>query len=175
MIDIIIIIFLVLGLIVGIKRGFIMQVVHLSGFIAAFFVAYKFYEELAPKLVLWVPMPSFGNPDTVMFFEATSLDVAYYRAVAFAILFFGTRIALQVVGSMLDFLTHLPILKQINGWAGAMLGLVEVYLLVFILLYVGALVPVEAVQVSINDSSMARGIVENTPVFAEKLKELWLS
>lgn len=163
----------ILGLIVGIRRGFIMQIVHLSGFIAAFVVAYMFYADLAPKLKLWVPMPHFGNAEASMFFEAISLDTAYYRAVAFAILFFGTRIATQIIGSMLDFLAHLPILKQINGWAGAALGFVEVYLIVFILLYIGALVPVELVQTSISDSSMATGIVENTPIFSEKLRELW--
>ena len=108
-----------------------------------------------------------------MFFETISLDTAYYRAVAFAILFFGTRIAAQIIGSMLDFLSHLPILKQVNSWAGAVLGFVEVYLIVFIFLYIGALVPLEMVQSSISDSSMAKGIVENTPIFSEKLQELW--
>ncbi|TYS69001.1 CvpA family protein [Sutcliffiella horikoshii] len=173
MLDLIIIFLFIMGLIVGIRRGFIMQIVHLSGFIAAFVVAYMFYADLAPKLKLWVPMPSFGNAEFSMFFETISLDTAYYRAVAFAILFFGTRIAAQIIGSMLDFLSHLPILKQVNSWAGAVLGFVEVYLIVFIFLYIGALVPLEMVQTSISDSSMAKGIVENTPIFSEKLQELW--
>ncbi|MED4016260.1 CvpA family protein [Sutcliffiella cohnii] len=175
MLDIIIIFLFILGLIVGVRRGFIMQVVHLSGFIGAFFVAFIFYEKLAPNLKLWVPMPSFGDPaSAVLLFEATNLDVAYYRAIAFALLFFGSRIAFQIIGSMLDFLAHLPILKTVNGWAGGILGFVEVYLLVFVLLYIGALVPLDAVQASISDSSMAKSIVEHTPVFSTKLKELWI-
>ncbi|WP_078379469.1 CvpA family protein [Sutcliffiella halmapala] len=174
MLNLIIIFLFIMGLIIGIRRGFIMQIVHLSGFIAAFVVAYMFYADLAPKLKLWIPMPSFGDPATTsVFFETLSLDTAYYRAIAFAILFFGTRIAAQIIGSMLDFLTHLPILKQVNSWAGALLGFVEIYLIVFVLLYIGALVPVEIVQTSISESSMAKGIVENTPVFSDKLKDIW--
>lgn len=174
MLDLIIIFLFIMGLIIGIRRGFIMQIVHLSGFIAAFVVAYMFYADLAPKLKLWIPMPSFGDPESAtMFFETISLDTAYYRAIAFAMLFFGTRIAAQIIGSMFDFLSHLPILKQLNSWAGAVLGFVEIYLIVFIFLYIGALIPVEIVQSSISDSSMAKGIVENTPVFSEKLKDLW--
>ena len=53
MLDLIIIFLFIMGLIVGIRRGFIMQIVHLSGFIAAFVVAYMFYADLAPKLKLW--------------------------------------------------------------------------------------------------------------------------
>lgn len=174
MLNYIIIFLFIMGLIIGIRRGFIMQIVHLSGFIAAFVVAYMFYADLAPKLKLWIPMPSFGDPAaTSVFFETLSLDTAYYRAIAFAMLFFGTRIAAQIIGSMLDFLSHLPVLKQVNSWAGALLGFVEVYLIVFVLLYIGALVPVEIVQTSISESSMAKGIVENTPLFSEKLKDIW--
>jgi len=176
MLNLILFIILLMGFVIGLKRGFILQIIHLVGFVVAFIVAYKYVGELAPKLTLWIPYPSFGEGSTMAILsENTDLEGAYYRAIAFAMLFFGTKIVMQIIGSMLDFVAHLPILKQINGWAGGVLGFVEVYLVVFILLYIGALVPVETVQASLNESSLAKFIVENTPLFSGKIKDLWFT
>ncbi|MDF0729046.1 CvpA family protein [Cytobacillus sp. S13-E01] len=175
MLDLILIIILLMGFFIGLKRGFILQIIHLTGFIVAFIIAYMYSGELAPALKLWVPYLTLGENETITFlFESTNLESAYYRAIAFAILFFGTKIILHIIGSMLDFLAHLPILKQINGWAGGVLGFVEIYLIAFILLYVGALLPVEALQASIQDSFMAKTIVQHTPIFSGKIKDLWI-
>lgn len=174
MLNLILLILLLFGFLIGIKRGFILQIVHLTGFVIAFIVAYTYVGDLAPRLKLWIPYPSIGEASTMsLLFENANLEDAYYRAIAFAMLFFSTKIVMQIIGSMLDFVSHLPILKQINGWAGGVLGLVEVYLIVFILLYIGALVPVEVVQSSIHESQFAKAIVEHTPLFSGKIKALW--
>lgn len=165
-----------MGFLVGLKRGFILQIVHLTGFIVAFIVAYMYVDDLAPKLTLWIPYPELsGVPPLEFLMEITDMEAAYYRAIAFAILFFATKIIMQIFGSMLDFLAQLPLLKQINGWAGGVLGFVEVYLVIFVLLYIGALMPIEAVQTSISDSSMAKAIVQHTPIFSGKIKDLWFA
>jgi uncharacterized membrane protein required for colicin V production len=175
MFDLVLIIILLMGFLVGLRRGFILQIVHLTGFIVAFIVAYLYYDELMPKLILWIPYPSFGDAETMKFlFDSTNLETSYYRAIAFAIIFFATKFLWQIIGSMLDFLANLPILKQINGWAGGLLGFVEVYLIVFIVLYIGALLPVEMVQSNLNDSFMAKMIVQHTPFFTGKIKDMWI-
>jgi uncharacterized membrane protein required for colicin V production len=176
MLDLILLVLLIGGFIVGIRRGLILQVVHLTGFIAAFVIAYLYFDKLAPKLKLWIPYPTTSiEPTLTLFMDALNLETAYYNAIAFAILFFGTKIVVQIIGSMLDFLADLPFLRTINRWSGGALGFVEVYLVVFIFLYIAALVPVQYIQTSIEDSFMAKTIVENTPVFSEKVKELWMS
>ncbi|MCA1031988.1 CvpA family protein [Bacillus timonensis] len=175
MLDLFLVIILLFGFLIGLKRGFILQIVHLTGFIVAFIVAYLYFGDLAPKLNLWIPYPSFGEESTVKFlFESSNLEAAYYRAIAFAMLFFATKIAMQIIGSMLDFLAHLPLLKQVNGWAGGLLGFVETYLILFIVLFIGALLPLEIIQTSINESVMAKMIVQHTPIFSGKIKDLWI-
>jgi uncharacterized membrane protein required for colicin V production len=174
MLDLALLLILLFGFFVGLKRGLILQIVHLTGFIVSFIVAYLYYDNLAPKLKLWVPYPSLGGDNVVqVFLESSYLEGAYYRAVAFASLFFATKIIMQIIGSMLDFLAHLPVLKQINGWAGGLLGLIEVYFIVFIILYIGALIPMESVQSAINDSFLAKTIVKHTPIISAKIKDLW--
>ncbi|MCH1627321.1 CvpA family protein [Ferdinandcohnia quinoae] len=175
MFDLILIFVLLMGFIIGLKRGFILQIVHLTGFIVAFIVAYLYYAELAPKINLWIPYPTFGDPEAMKFlFEGTNLEEAYYKAIAFAMIFFAVKILMQIIGSMLDFLANLPILKQINSWAGGLLGFIEIYLIVFILLYIGALLPIELVQSNIQDSFMAKAIVQHTPIFSGKIKDMWI-
>jgi uncharacterized membrane protein required for colicin V production len=45
----------------------------------------------------------------------------------------------------------------------------------FIVLYILALTPVASIQSWINDSSIALGMLENTPYLSEKLKDLWFN
>jgi uncharacterized membrane protein required for colicin V production len=75
---------------------------------------------------------------------------------------------------MLDFIAHLPILKQLNVWAGGILGFAEVYLILVILLYIAALVPMEVLQKPLDDSIMANLIVNHTPFLSEQIKSLWI-
>ncbi|WP_017756059.1 CvpA family protein [Calidifontibacillus oryziterrae] len=174
MIDIILLSLLLIGFFIGFRRGFVLQVVYFVGFIAAYVVAYLFFDDVAPFLKLWVPFPPLSDDSAMSLLMNTfDIETVYYRAIAFVTLFFGTKISLHIIGSMLDFLADLPLLRTVNGWLGGALGFVEVYLLLFIVLYLGALTPIEAIQSWMNESIVAKGIVENTPVVSVKLKELW--
>jgi uncharacterized membrane protein required for colicin V production len=175
MVDLLLLFILLMGFMIGLKRGFILQFIHMTGFIIAFVVAYLYYEKLVQPLRLWVPYPTFGDPETVkLLFESTHLDEAYYRAIAFAILFFATKIVMQIIGSMLDFVAQLPILRSINRWAGGALGFVEVYLIVFLVLYIGALVPIQSWQAKLQSSFLATAIVKHTPFLSEMMKQMWM-
>jgi uncharacterized membrane protein required for colicin V production len=175
MVDLLLLFILLMGFMIGLKRGFILQFIHMTGFIIAFVVAYLYYEKLVPPLRLWIPYPTFGDPETVkLLFESTHLDEAYYRAIAFAILFFATKIVMQIIGSMLDFVAQLPLLRSINRWAGGALGFVEVYLIVFLILYIGALVPIQSWQAKLQGSFLATAIVKHTPFLSEMLKQMWM-
>lgn len=175
MLDLAIIIFLIIGFFVGLKRGFILQLVHLIGFIIAYVAANSYYDELAPKLTLWIPYPNFGNVSSLKILtDSSNMEAAFYRAIAFVIIFFAVKVLLQIIGSMLDFVAHLPVLRQLNVWAGGILGFVEVYLVIFILLYISALVPIELFQNGLEDSVMAKAIVNHTPILSQQIKSLWI-
>ncbi|SET43814.1 Uncharacterized membrane protein, required for colicin V production [Oceanobacillus limi] len=174
MIDFIIILLLLFGLLIGLKRGLILQAVHLVGYIVSFIVAATYYDDLASKLALWVPYPELTDDNLwAEFIQALPLENAFYNAISFAIIFFVVKIVLQVIASMLDFVASLPILNSINKILGSMLGFLEIYLLLFIVLYILALTPLTELQEWITDSSVAMYIVENTPYLSEKIKSLW--
>lgn len=174
MLDLAIIIILFIGFFVGLRRGFILQVIHLTSYIISFIVASLYYDDLSSKLTLWVPYPTFGEDSTMhLIFEHGNLEDAYYRAIAFVVIFFAVKIILHIIGSMLDFVSNLPILKTLNIWGGGALGFLEVYLIMFIILYISALVPIEMVQTPLNESVIGESIVKHTPIFSQQVKELW--
>ena len=175
MLDLAIILLLVFGFFIGLRRGFILQLVHLTGFIIAYIVANLYYEDLAPKLTLWVPYPNLGTTSPLkLLSENGNMEDAFYRAIAFVIIFIAVKVVLQIIGSMLDFIAHLPIIKQLNVWAGGILGFAEVYLIIFILLYIGALIPMEILQKPLDDSIMANLIVNHTPFLTQQIKSMWI-
>lgn len=174
MVDIILLIVLVGGIIVGAKRGLIVQLIHMVGFVIALIVAFTYYKPLAEKFVLWVPFPAITADSQLSFaVETLDLDQTFYRIIAFALIFFIVKFALQIVASMFDFLKFLPILGPISSILGAILGFVEVFFLVFVFVYVLALLPVEFLQAAIASSALANFILENTPFLSEAVKDWW--
>ncbi|WP_158736634.1 CvpA family protein [Alteribacillus sp. YIM 98480] len=161
---------------VGLRRGFVLQLIHLISFFAALFIAFYFYRDLAEYLRLWLPYPRMSNDgDGIihMMVESFDMETVYYAGISFFLLFIAAKILLQIVGSMLDFVTHLPVLRTINRWLGGLLGFIETYLILFILLITAALMPIEAIQNAISDSWIANLMINHTPFLSDWLKELW--
>ena len=176
MINLIIAGLFIFGFFMGLKRGFILQTFHLLGFIASFVVAAMYYDKLAPYLDLWIPYPEVSDTSSLAtFLQTLPLETGFYNAISFALIFFITKIVLQIIASMLDFVASIPIISWFNSIFGAVLGFVEVYLILFIVLFIIILVPFPTTQDWINDSSVALFIIENTPYLSKKVESLWFS
>ncbi|GAE26145.1 possible colicin V production protein [Halalkalibacter wakoensis JCM 9140] len=161
---------------IGRRRGFILQLIHLVSFVVAIVVAYTYFSEFATYIRLWIPYPQFSSDSTVgMIINTFDAESVYYSGIAFAILFFGTKIVLHLLGSMLDFLAHLPILKSINRFLGGILCFVEAYLILFILLIVLALLPIDMVQDVMQRSIVVQVMLNHTPFLSDWIKELWIN
>lgn len=175
MLDITLLVILTLGFFIGLRRGFIMELLHLTGFIIAYFAANIYYADLAPKLKLWIPYPNFGDNATLkVLTNSSNMEDAFYRALAYIIIFFAVKLVLRIIGTMLNFIAHLPVLRQLNVWAGGILGFCEVYLVAFILLYVAALIPMEAIQTALQHSILAGAIIQHTPFLSQQIKQMWM-
>jgi uncharacterized membrane protein required for colicin V production len=176
MFDFIIIVLLIFGVLIGFRRGFILQLFHLVGFIIAFIVAVKYYHVVGERLALWIPYPELSSDNAwADFLQSLPLENGFYNAIAFALIFFAVKIILHIIASMLDFVASLPVLHSMNKLLGAVLGFVEIYLILFIILYIMALTPIGGVQTWMNNSSVALLIIENTPYLSEKVKDLWFT
>ncbi|GLO66788.1 MULTISPECIES: CvpA family protein [Oceanobacillus] len=176
MFDILLFLLLIFGFLMGLKRGFILQLLHLTGFIVAFVLAVMYYKPLGEQLALFIPYPELSSDSSwANFLQSLPLEGAFYNAIAFALIFIAVRVILQIIASMLDFVASIPIISSVNKLLGAVLGFLEIYLLTFILLFILALTPLGGVQEAIQQSSIALFMIEKTPYFSEKIMDLWFS
>src|SRR5699024_11935407 len=106
-------------------------------FIIAFTVAVLYYKKLAPNLVSWIPYPDITSEQSwAIFLDSMPMENAFYNAIAFALIFFGIKIILQIIASMLDFIARLPVLNKLNMLLSAILDFVDVYLILFFIISV---------------------------------------
>src|SRR5690625_2732079 len=167
MVSLIIFILLVFGLLMGLRRGFILQLVHLFGFLISFIVATIYYKKFANHLSLWIPYPDLGSDSAwAIFLNTMPLENAFYNAISFAIIFFLSKIILQTIAYMFDFVARLPVLRSLNKLLGAVLGFIEVYVITFVVLFLIALLPISEVQDKIGQSFMAKLMIQHTPILS---------
>lgn len=169
MITLIILLILVGGFFIGLRRGLVYQFVHLTGFLVSLSVAYLYFTDIAPHL-RWIPF--LGPADSNLGFLPNGAEDIYYQTIAFMILFFGINILWHILGSMLHFLAELPLLRRVNRWLGGAFGFMKVYLIVFLFLNLVFFVPIVSVQDAVSDSALAQAMVQHTPILSEKIEEL---
>ncbi|MCR6095581.1 CvpA family protein [Salipaludibacillus agaradhaerens] len=175
MLSVILFLALIISFFIGFRRGLILQILHIGGLIISFVVAYLYYEDVAHYIRLWIPFPQLSdNSGLTLLVEAFNVELVYYNGIAFVILFIITKILMQIVASLFDFIAHLPILNMLNGWLGGFLGFLEGLIIIVILLHLAALIQIEMVQTMLQNSSFAQMILDYTPIISNQLKELWI-
>lgn len=139
MIDLIIIILVVLGALVGLKRGFTKELVSTLGFVFCVILAYMLKNPVALFLYDKLPFFSFGG----VLKGVTALNILLYEVIAFMITFALLNIVLIIVrmatGIFEKFLTATIILGIPSKILGAILGALEWLVISFIALYVASL------------------------------------
>ncbi|MBC1315870.1 CvpA family protein [Listeria booriae] len=172
--NVIIIIFLVGGFFNGYRNGVLRQLIITIGYLLSYFVAYKYYEMLAPHLT-FIPYPELDKAnDFYVLLESLHTENAYYNSIAFLIIFIVATIIVHMIASLFKGVTKVPVLRQVNGLIGALLGVLTTYLLIFLVLYVGAIFPAEWAQNAITGSSVAEWILKNTPWLSESFYK-WMT
>lgn len=174
MLDLLLLFLFLGGLITGFRRGLIVQLIHMTGFIIALIVAYIYYKPLSEKFVLWIPYPGVTASSKLSWtVEQLDLDQTFYRVLAFVIIFIVVKFVLQLIASMFDFLKFLPVLGFLSRFGGAILGFIEFYILIFLVLSLVAMLPLDSIQAILGKSLLADAIFEHTPIISETVKKWW--
>ncbi|WP_188206360.1 CvpA family protein [Alkalibacillus aidingensis] len=176
MFDIILLILLIFGFLLGLKRGFILQLMHLVGFIVALIVARLYYQDLAAIIELWIPNPNLSDEHFwASLMDTFSIADAFYNGMAFIIIFIIVKIIMQIIANMLNFVANIPILNSLNNFLGAIIGFIEMYFIIFIILFLFSLISVEFIQDTVQNSVIASFMIEKTPIFSERIKDWWFT
>lgn len=171
--DILIIIIVVLFTIRGYREGLVKQLINLFGFIISLFVAYYYYDKLAPYLVELIPAPNFDSSSFYFITQNFDLEAMYYNAIAFIIVFIIAKILLSILLVIIDQIAKLPGLAAVNRLAGAIIGFIQSAIILAIIVYFASIMPWEQVQSAINESSIASNFISMTPAIKANLYDLW--
>ncbi len=168
--DIGIIIFLIIGALIGFKQGFTKSLVNCLGYIVIIFLAFVLKNPLSEWLMLHLPFFDFYG----LIKGVSVLNIAIYEVIAFVLIFSILLIILKVLllatGIFEKILSFTIILGIPSKILGMIIGVIKNYMLVFVILFILAL-PNFASNDIIKESKFQKPILGYTPLlsnFADK-------
>lgn len=168
-VDLIIIIVILFGAVIGFKRGFTKSLVSAVGLIAIVIIAFLLKNPVSTVLYEHLPFFQFGG----VIKGVTVLNIALYELLAFVIVLAVLGIVLKILmiaTSIFERILTLTIILGIpSKILGAIIGALEWFILVFIGLYVLNM-PVVNVK-EIDNSTLAPKILNNTPILSGVIKD----
>ena len=160
--DIIILVILIFGALIGFKRGFTRQLVSLIGIFAILILSFLLKNPISVFLYNNLPFFNFGG----IFKDITVLNILVYEVIAFFIVFLVLTIILKILLSVTKIfekiLTATIILGIPSKILGAILGIIQNLIYIFIILYILSL-PTFNFKF-IKDSKVANTILDKTPI-----------
>lgn len=161
-VDIVILIFIAFGALIGFKRGFTRQLVSLIGIFAIIILSFILKNPISVFLYNNLPFFNFGG----IFKDITVLNILLYEIIAFFAVFFVLsiifKILLKITKGFEKVLNATIILGIPSKILGAVLGAVQNLIYVFIVLYVLSL-PAFNFKI-IKESKLPTLILDKTPI-----------
>ncbi|WP_411841948.1 CvpA family protein [Salinicoccus sp. HZC-1] len=172
--SILIFMLLIIGMVIGYRRGIILQLLHLVGTISAIIISAMNYETLSSKFDMVMPYPSTAQSmNHPLLTGLSNTEYAFYDMTAFLIIFVITKVLIQVIVSAFDYLQQISVFGNAGEIIGSVLGLIEMIYVLTVILFMMALVPFEFIQTAIGESGLATFIMEHTFILSDKFIE-WL-
>ncbi len=172
LVDILIIIFILIGGFVGWKRGVVKEAVSAVGIVLITVLSFILKNPLSIILYENLPFFKFGG----IFKGVTVLNIALYELIAFLVVFFILMMIWKMVLVASAFIQRIINMSFLLGLPskilGFIIGAVKYYLICFIVIYILTL-PMFSVK-DVADSNNASFILNNTPVvsaFVESNKD----
>ncbi|WP_225046671.1 CvpA family protein [Lacticaseibacillus kribbianus] len=162
----------------GARRGLMLQLVHVAGYVLSFMLATALYKGLANQISLLVPYPSATEQSRFVFFDnqvGLTLDAAFYRGVAFVTVLALGWLVTRFVALWLHDLKYRPLDSHVNWLLGGFLNVAMGYLFIFLLLYLVALIPIGGLQDMLANSLVGRAMVRYSPVLTKLFTTLWVA
>lgn len=176
MVDIIIALLLFAGMYLGYKRGLIMQIFYLGTIIIGYIVSMLFSSRLAYLFTSLIPIPKDVTQGLEGIYQGLNIPSAYYKIISFVVLFIVIRLVIQILASALGVIRKLPLIKTTDRILGAVLGLVEIYLIIFVVLYFVTVLPTPEWKTEIfTNSTLPDYILQNTPILSEQFISLFFN
>lgn len=169
-IDIAIILIILSFVVVGAKQGLIKSAISLIGIVVIFIISYLFKEQIGNFLCKYLPFFNFsGNIEGLV-----SLNILIYQLAGFLIIFgvlMGLYTVLMTLTGWIQKLVNMTILLKLpSAIGGAIIGLIEGYLLVYIVMLL-AMVSLKGIGI-FQESHLADAILHKTPIISKTTSDI---
>lgn len=163
LVDLVIIGLILLGAVLGFLRGFFKELVCAGGFIVSVVLAFLFKGPVSSFLYSHLPFFKFGS----ILKGAPILNILLYEILAFLIMFALFMVIVKVVKmvtNLVELVLNLTVILGVpSKILGAIVGIIEFYIITFVALFILSL-PVISFDM-LNDSKLKSGIL-HTPVLS---------
>ena len=164
-VDILIIVFIITGALVGFKQGFTKSLISFIGVVAIIIVSFTFKNVVSDVFMRIFPFFPFGG----LIKGVTVLNIVLYEALSFAFVFSILMVVLKIIEKTTSifekFLSFTIILGIPSKILGLVVGLIKNYVIVFFVVYFLAMPNFSEVSI-VNDSKFRDPILRNTPVLS---------
>ena len=165
LIDIILVLILFAGAIVGFKRGVIKSAVTFIGAIVVIVLAFSLKNPISKLLYSFLPFFNFAGD----FEGLTTLNIIIYEAIAFVLVYVILMAILQILIKITGVFEHILNFTIILGipskLLGAVFGFFEAYLFVFVALFLLNQLP--ATNAFVSESAFASTITSSSPILSD--------
>ena len=163
---------------IGYRRGLVLQVYYLLATIVSAFFAGNFYQSLGKQFDLLIPYASPQQGQGTFFFPSNQLfqlDKVFYAGIGYLLAF----TVFYCFGRLIGLFFNLVPTKKLGGkyfriGAGVLSLAVTLFVLQMILTIL-ATVPLQIVQNSLENSFVAKHIIQSVPITSHVIKQLWVT
>ncbi len=168
--DVIIILFLLMGMVVGFKRGVFKSAVMFIGTILVLIIAFYLKNPLSRLMYTYLPFFNIWNGVKIF-------NIFLYEAIAFLIVYVVLmsvlQILIKVTGIFEKILKFTIVLGIPSKILGAIFGLFESYVFIFLLLFVGS--RLSFLTPMINESNVADFVMTKSPIISNITNDYYLA
>ncbi len=169
LIDLMIIVIIALGGLVGFKNGAIKEGTKFLGLFVIIIISFLLKDKL--MIVLYENLPFFNFFGIIKGLDA--INILFYQLISFLVIFIALMFFLKVLvvlTGLVELLVKMTVFLSLpSKIIGAIVGMIEFYIYIFIVLYV---LNIPILNLSyVNDSMFGNKILENTPILSELVNE----
>lgn len=172
-VDIIIIVFLVLGALLGFKKGVIKSLVQLIGTVSIALIAFVLKDYLANFLMEKLPFFNFGG----IFEGVTAMNILLYELLSFVVIYIILYCILNIViavSGLIEKILKLTVVLAIpSKILGAIVGAIEGLAFAFLIVFV--LYQSTPTSKMVNDSKMGVILLERLPFMGQVMAKSTLA
>ena len=168
-VDIFIIVFILIGGLLGLKRGAVKEFISAIGFFVIVVLSFLLKNPLSVIFYENLPFFKFGG----IFKGVTALNIALYELIAFLVVALVLTFIWKLVeyaSNIMQKIINMTILLGLpSKIIGFIIGLLEYYVLAFIIIYI-LTIPIFSVK-PVIESKNAKFILNDTPIISSFVKE----